>query len=98
MVASIASAQVEEQLEYNFLGAGARANGMGDAFIAVADDATAIFWNPAGLFLLDQPEASFGFQFVSEKFEQERRQQMLLFASNDPGGVLTYGPDGSSVE
>jgi hypothetical protein len=86
LAGSIASAQVEERLEYNFLGAGARANGMGDAFIAVADDATAIFWNPAGLFLLDQAEASVGFQFVSEKFEQERREQMPLFATHDPGG------------
>ena len=86
LTAGIAIAQ-EEQLEYNFLGlgAGARANGMGDAFVAVADDATAIFWNPAGLFLLDQPETSFGFQFASEKVEQERRRQMLLFASDEPG-------------
>ena len=61
---------------------------MGDAFIAVADDATAIFWNPAGLYLLDQPETSFGFQFVSETVEQERRRQMLLFASDDPGGSV----------
>jgi hypothetical protein len=88
LAASIATAQVEEQLEYNFLGAGARANGMGDAFVAVADDATAIFWNPAGLFQLDQPEASFGFQFVSEKLEQERRRQALLFASDDPGSSV----------
>ena len=28
---------------------GARALGMGNAFTAVADDATAGFWNPAGL-------------------------------------------------
>lgn len=28
---------------------GARAMGMGGAFVAVADDATAIYWNPAGL-------------------------------------------------
>lgn len=28
---------------------GARASGMGGAFVAVSDDATAIFWNPAGL-------------------------------------------------
>ena len=28
---------------------GARAAGMGEAFVAVADDATAVFWNPAGL-------------------------------------------------
>ena len=89
LAAGIATAQqVEDQLEYNFLGAGARANGMGDAFIAVADDATAIFWNPAGLFLLDQPETSFGFQFASEKIEQERRRQMFLFASDEPGGSV----------
>ncbi len=31
------------------LGLGARALGMGGAFVAVADDATAGFWNPAGL-------------------------------------------------
>jgi hypothetical protein len=28
---------------------GARANGMGAAFVAVADDATALWWNPGGL-------------------------------------------------
>lgn len=31
------------------LGFGARASGMGGAFVGVADDATAGFWNPAGL-------------------------------------------------
>jgi hypothetical protein len=31
------------------LGAGARASGMGGAFAGVANDATAIYWNPAGL-------------------------------------------------
>jgi hypothetical protein len=31
------------------LGAGARASGMGEAHIALADDASAIYWNPAGL-------------------------------------------------
>ena len=33
----------------NVVGSGARAMGMGGAFIAVADDATAASWNPAGL-------------------------------------------------
>jgi hypothetical protein len=28
---------------------GARAAGMGEAFVALADDATAVYWNPAGL-------------------------------------------------
>ena len=31
------------------LGAGARPTGMGDCYAAVADDSTAIYWNPAGL-------------------------------------------------
>ncbi len=35
--------------EFLRVGAGARALGMGGAFLAVADDATAGYWNPAGL-------------------------------------------------
>ena len=38
------------------LGAGARPLGMGSAFVAVSDDATAIYWNPAGLQRLRQTE------------------------------------------
>lgn len=33
----------------SFTSVGARAQGMGGAFVGVADDATAIYWNPAGL-------------------------------------------------
>ena len=40
------------------MGSGARAFGMGGAFIAIADDATAASWNPAGLNQLDLPEVS----------------------------------------
>ena len=35
--------------EFMALGGGARAMGMGGAFIAIANDATTAFWNPAGL-------------------------------------------------
>jgi len=35
---------------------GARASGMGEAFVALADDATAVFWNPAGLAFQDGRE------------------------------------------
>ncbi len=31
------------------LGVGTRANGMGDAFVAIADDPSALYWNPAGI-------------------------------------------------
>jgi hypothetical protein len=40
------------------LGVG-RATGMGDAFVAVADDASASYWNPAGLALLKNREILF---------------------------------------
>ena len=40
------------------VGSGARAQGMGSAFIAVADDATAASWNPGGLGQLQRPEIS----------------------------------------
>lgn len=40
------------------VGSGARAMGMGGAFIALADDATAASWNPAGLIELQEPEIS----------------------------------------
>ncbi|PIP13442.1 MAG: hypothetical protein COX49_02115 [bacterium (Candidatus Stahlbacteria) CG23_combo_of_CG06-09_8_20_14_all_40_9] len=39
------------------IGVGARAIGMGGAFVAVADDATAIYWNPAGISRLYKNEA-----------------------------------------
>jgi len=40
------------------LGSGARAYGMGGAFLARADDGTAASWNPAGLSYLRVPEVS----------------------------------------
>ena len=42
----------------NPVGSGARAVGMGGAFIAIADDATAASWNPGGLMRLEKPEVS----------------------------------------
>lgn len=41
------------------IGVGAKAVGLGEAFTAVADDATALFWNPAGLANLPRREAHF---------------------------------------
>jgi len=47
-------------------GSGARAAGMGDAFVAVSDDGTAASWNPAGLAQLRQPEFSFVYAFSDQ--------------------------------
>ncbi|MCB0278037.1 MAG: outer membrane protein transport protein [Calditrichaeota bacterium] len=42
--------------DWGFIGAGARATAMGGAFSSIADDATAIAWNPAGLTSLTSAE------------------------------------------
>ncbi len=58
---SIATPQIIQDVPIsspNPLGSGARALGMGGAFIAVADDATAASWNPGGLMQLETPEVS----------------------------------------
>lgn len=52
-------------------GAGARAEGLGGAFIGVADDATSIVWNPAGLTQLERPEASVVVRQISEGFKRD---------------------------
>jgi long-subunit fatty acid transport protein len=58
-----APARVEAQplssIEFSFSNPGARSLGLGGAFVAVADDATAAFANPAGLVMIVDPEVSF---------------------------------------
>lgn len=58
-----ASAQfVDDALRYSTtgLGVGARALGMGGAYTGVANDYSALFWNPAGLAQMEYGEFSFG--------------------------------------
>jgi long-subunit fatty acid transport protein len=57
--AATAQSTAQVPLEFDFLNPGARSVGLGGAFSAVADDATAAFTNPAGLVQLVDPEISF---------------------------------------
>jgi long-subunit fatty acid transport protein len=68
---------VEIPSSFNPVGSGARALGMGGAFIGVADDATAASWNPGGLIQLERPEVSAVGDYV-------HRIEDLSFAA-DPG-------------
>ncbi|MDH4069558.1 MAG: PorV/PorQ family protein [Ignavibacteria bacterium] len=60
---SVADAQVTKvgtsAAKFLSIPVGARALGMGGAFVAVADDASAMFWNPAGIAQNYQAEAMF---------------------------------------
>ena len=84
--------------EFLGLGVGARALGMGGAFVGVADDVTACFWNPAGLSQLNQRELSlmhaetFGsllnqdFVAVGFPLRTEDRNSTLAFSLQRLGG------------
>jgi len=67
--AELRAAQLDFSSSLNPVGSGARAAGMGGAFIAVADDATAASWNPAGLVQLEKPEISFVYSYFSNRQE-----------------------------
>lgn len=55
----------------NVVGSGARALGVGGAFIAIADDATAASWNPAALIILERPEAAIMGSYNSRKINEQ---------------------------
>ena len=80
---------------FNLTGAGARAAGMGGAFIGVADDATAIVWNPAGLSQLMRPEASVVTRFINDGytynfFGEEEKESQSHFVLNFLSGALPF--------
>lgn len=52
--------------EFMEVGVGARALGMGNAFVGLANDVSAFYWNPAGLTQLENPEL---FLMYSDNFE-----------------------------
>lgn len=69
VTSSAIAQQVEISSSANPVGSGARAMGMGGAFIAVADDATAASWNPGGLIQLETPEVSAVFSYHKRREE-----------------------------
>lgn len=71
------------------LGSGARAMGMGGAFLARADDATAASWNPAGLSYLRLPEVSL--VGVWHKFAVERPTSSDILNDRFEGQAIDFG-------
>jgi long-subunit fatty acid transport protein/photosystem II stability/assembly factor-like uncharacterized protein len=73
----------------NPVGSGARAVGMGGSFIAVADDATAASWNPAGLIQLERPELSLVVDYINrkEEFSSSSRPEIRSTGETDYIGI-----------
>ncbi len=81
--------QVEISSSLNPVGSGARAIGMGGAFIGISDDATAASWNPAGLVHLEKPEFSMAYDYFS--------REQSYSASSHPELNDSHGTDASGI-
>jgi long-subunit fatty acid transport protein len=64
LVADASLGQIYLGLNNNWIGSGVRARSMGGAYIGLADDASAITWNPAGLIQTLDPQISFTGSYI----------------------------------
>lgn len=58
-----------EAYNFEFKGGGARAMGMGNAFLGVSDDITSISWNPAGIYKMESPVIGFSYTTLNPRGE-----------------------------
>ena len=66
------------------IGVGSRSSALGDAFVAVDNDASALYWNPAGLVQFDQDQVMFS------------HNQWVADINHDFIGAV-YHPDGTNA-
>lgn len=66
------------------IGVGARAIGMGEAYTAQADDISSIYWNPAGIAILNQSQASF---MYIQQFQETSYSHGAVATPLENGGV-----------
>ena len=75
----------------NDFGVGARAMGMGGAFTAIADDSTALHWNPAGLSQIKRAE------FFGALSHEKRETETEYFGTSDSTFVSKTRPNSFGV-
>ncbi|MFP4500480.1 MAG: OmpP1/FadL family transporter [Candidatus Hydrogenedentota bacterium] len=83
LIMPAAWAQLQINSSPSKVGSGARALGMGSAFIAIADDATAASWNPGGLPQLERPEVSVVYAW--KRFEEDFSSPVYRGMNQDNG-------------
>lgn len=64
------------------IGVGARAAGMGETFVAIANDASALFWNPAGIT-----------QFAEDQIMVSHTEWLVDIRHQFLGGVYHFSPE-----
>lgn len=74
-------------LQFLKIGVGGRATAMAEAFVAISDDASAMYWNPAGLVFAKQNEVMFSHNQWVADISQEFLSAFYKFSSNDAIGL-----------
>jgi hypothetical protein len=74
----------------SFGGVGERAQGMGGAFVAVADDATATYWNPGGLAHVFKFDTQLATGRAGAFQDDEKTSQTVFFGAAMPALGLSY--------
>jgi len=69
---------------------GVRAIGMGEAYTAQADDVSSLYWNPAGIGLLNQGQASFMYNQAYQGLSFQNAAMAVPFDYGGIGASLSY--------
>ena len=69
---------------------GARAIGMGEAYTAQADDVSSLYWNPAGLALMRERQASFMYDQMYQGMSFQNANVGIPLENGAIGGSLSY--------
>jgi uncharacterized protein UPF0164 len=85
-----AAATGEAGFAFLKLGIGARPMGMGSAYVALADDPTALYWNPAGLGSVEGAQVT----VMHNEWIQDFRQEFAGVAKSLGHGTAGFGVSG----
>lgn len=84
---SAAAATGETGFAFLKLGVGARAMALGGAYVALSDDPTAIYWNPAGLAGLGGTQVT----MVHDSWIQDFREEFVAVTARCGPGAIGFG-------
>lgn len=110
-LAGSAQAQSEAGAQSLLIAPGARADGMGRAFVGVADDASAVWWNPGGMAFAQSHDLLFNYYQLVPDLADDVNFSYLTYVQHVEGwggiggslGYLSYGksqatdPDGNDI-
>lgn len=103
LIPAVASAEIFEKVgtfdgQFLKIGVGARAAGMGGAFVGVADDASALYWNAAGIARIDPDKSGLAFHHANWPAELSFDQIGYIFHIGSIPGAFGVSARGLTMD